>query len=134
MTDIVITNTAVAPSTNAAIDDGFAGETIAAGKVVFLNTSTNRWMLTDNNGTGTRAAKGIALNGASSGQPVTVQKGGDINLGAVLTAGVAYYASGTPGGICPVADLTTGMDPILIGMAKSTSILTISIQDPGVTL
>ncbi|KAA0689850.1 hypothetical protein DTW90_30630 [Neorhizobium sp. P12A] len=134
MTDIVITNTAVVPSTNAVIDQGFAGETIAAGKVVFLNTTTNRWMLTDNNGTGTRSAKGIALNGASAGQPVTVQKGGDINLGAVLTAGVAYYASGTPGGICPVADLVTGMDPILIGVAKSTSILTISIQDPGVTL
>lgn len=134
MTDLVITNTAVVPGSNAVIDQGFSGETIAAGKVVFLNTTTNRWMLTDNNGTGTRSAKAIALNGASAGQPVTVQKGGDVTLGAVLTAGVAYYASGTPGGICPVADLVTGMDPILIGVAKSTSILSISIQDPGVTL
>lgn len=134
MTDLAITNTAVLPGSNAVIDYGFAGETIIAGKTVFLNTTTNRWMLSDNNGSGTRSVKGAALNGASVGQPVTVQKGGDITLGAVLTAGVAYYASSTPGGICPVADLVSGMDPILIGVAKTTSILTIGIQDPGVTL
>lgn len=134
MTDLAITATSVLPGSNAVKDSGIAGEAIAAGKAIFLNTTTNRWMLSDNNGTGTRIVNGIALNAAAVGQPVDYQKGGDITIGATLVAGTDYWLSGTPGGIAPRVDLVTGMDPILIGIAKTTAILTLAVTDVGVTL
>ncbi|KEA07484.1 hypothetical protein [Rhizobium rhizogenes] len=134
MTDIVITPSLVIAGTNATRDIGTAGEAIVAGKPVYFDSTVNKWKLSDNNGTGTRQVHGIALNGASLNQPVSVAKGGDVTIGATLTAGVAYYLSATAGGICPVADLTTGMDTILIGLAKSTTVLGIGISDSGVTL
>ena len=54
--------------------------------------------------------------------------------GAAITAGVAYYLSGTPGGICPVADLTTGDSPVILGIATSTTVINLRIQEAGVTL
>ncbi|NTG85860.1 hypothetical protein G6L15_06825 [Agrobacterium rhizogenes] len=134
MADITITPANVVAGTNAVRDIGTAGETIAAGKVVYLDAAINKWKLSDNNATGTRTVHGIALNGASLNQPVSIVKGGDVTIGATLTPGVAYYLSATAGGICPVADLATGMDTILIGLAKSATVLGIDIQDSGVTL
>ena len=63
-----------------------------------------------------------------------VLKGGDLTLNAVLTAGLPYFLSGTAGMICPEADLTTGMQKIQIGIAKSTTVLHVSVQDSGVTV
>lgn len=134
MVDITVTPSAVVAGSNATRDTGIAGETITAGKAVFLNAATNRWMLSDNNGTGTREVKGIALNGASANQPLAILKDGDITIGATLVAGTDYWLSATAGGICPRADLATGMDTIQIGVAKSASVLAVSIVDPGVTL
>jgi predicted lysophospholipase L1 biosynthesis ABC-type transport system permease subunit len=92
--------------------------------------------LADSN-SGTAAARvpiGIAAHASLAGQPLTVQYDGLITLGAVLTAGVAYYLSGTAGGICPVADLTTGNYPTIIGIATTTSVLDIKIHASGVAL
>lgn len=134
MADLTITASAVVAGSNATRDIGTAGEMITAGKAVFLNAATNRWMLSDNNGTGTREVKGIALNGASANQPLSVLKDGDITIGSTLVAGTDYWLSATAGGICPRADLATGMDTVQIGVAKSASVLAVNIQDPGVTL
>jgi hypothetical protein len=76
----------------------------------------------------------VALHAAAANQPLAIQKAGDITIGAALTAGVDYWLSATPGGIAPRADVTTGMDPILIGVAKSATVLTLAILDVGVTL
>ncbi|HEV7305215.1 hypothetical protein [Ensifer sp.] len=134
MSDITITAANVIAGSNATRDIGTAGETITAGKIVFLDAATSKWMLSDNNGTGTRTVNGMALNGASLNQPLSVVKSGDVTVGSVLTAGTDYWLSATAGGICPRADLATGMDTIQIGVAKSATVLTIAIQDPGVTL
>ncbi len=134
MADLTITPANVVAGTNAVRDIGTAGETITAGKVVYFDAATNKWKLSDNNATGTRTVHGIALNGASLNQPVSVAKHGDITIGATLVAGQDYWLSATAGGICPRADLATGMDPILIGVAKSTTVLAIDVQDSGVTL
>ena len=53
---------------------------------------------------------------------------------AALAAGVAYYLSGTPGGVRPVADNTTGDYPVVLGMAKSTSVLSVHIVEAGVAI
>jgi hypothetical protein len=134
MTDIVITPANVLAGTNSTRDIGTAGEAIVAGKAVYFDSAVNKWKLSDNNGTGTRQVHGVALNGASLNQPVSIAKGGDVTIGATLVAGLDYWLSATAGGICPRADLATGMDTILIGVAKSTTVLAIGIQDSGVTL
>ncbi|WP_457660117.1 hypothetical protein [Sinorhizobium medicae] len=134
MADLSINSALVVGGTTSTRDIGTAGETITAGQPIYLDATTNKWMMSDNNGTDTRTVHGISLNGASLNQPVSIHKSGDITIGATLVAGTDYWLSGTAGGICPRADLVAGMDTIQIGIAKSTTVLSVDIQDPGVTL
>jgi hypothetical protein len=136
MADLSITAANVAKGSDAIVEQGTAGATITAGQVVYLDAADGRYKLADCD-SATAAAKnprGIALHGASNGQPLSILKGGDITIGATLTAGTAYYLSPTAGGICPLADVLSGDDPILIGLAESTTVLHVDIQDPGVTI
>ena len=135
MTDIAITATNVVIGENAEIEYGFAAAAITAGQVVYKNASGKYDLADTDSATAlVRMPRGIALNGAAAGQAVAVQKSGDITIGATLTPGVFYYLSGTPGGICPVADVASGDYPAIIGSAKSASLLTIKIVAPGVAL
>lgn len=136
MADLTITAASVIAGADAARESGTAGETITAGKAVYFSSTTKKWMLADSNSVTAEARKctGIALNGASLNQPVTVLKGGDITIGATLTAGTAYYLSDTAGGICPIADVGSGEYVNLLGLAKSTSVFAFAPQYPGVAL
>lgn len=137
MADLVITAASVVPGAGARIEHGTAGATITAGQALYLDSAvTGKWQLADNNSAtaAVRAPRGIALNSASLNQPIAVQTEGPITIGATMTAGVAYYLSDTPGGICPVADLAPGEYPTVIGMATSTTVLDIDIQSAGVAL
>lgn len=136
MADLTVTAASVLPGSNAAVVQGTAGETITAGKVVYQSSTTKKWMLADSNSATAevRQAQGIALNGASLNQPISVQKSGDITTGATMTAGVALYLSDTPGGICPVADVGSGEYVCLLGVTKSTTVLALDIQYSGVAL
>lgn len=135
MTDLAITAANVAAGTDAKKQSGTAGEAVAQGKAVYLNSTTNKWMLADSNSATAEARKaiGIALNSASANQPITVQKDGDITVGATLVAGDPYYLSDTPGGICPAADVGSGEYVCLLGLAKSTTVLTLDVQFPNVS-
>jgi hypothetical protein len=135
MSDLVITAASVV-SASAKRVTGVAGAAITAGQVVYLDPASGTYKLADCN-SGTAAARspaGIALNGAAAGQPLVVVTSGPITTGATITAGVAYYLSATPGGICPVADLTTGCFPVVLGFATSASVLTLDIEQAGVAL
>jgi hypothetical protein len=136
MTDLSITAASVVRGNNAALLSGDAGETITAGQMVYRSSSTNKFMKADSNSATAeaRVPVGIALNGASDGQPLSVQTGGDVTLNAVLTAGVAYYMSDTPGGICPVADVGSGEYATTLGIASSTTVLGLAIRASGVAL
>lgn len=137
MTDLTITAANVVPGANANIVHGTAGASITAGQAVYLDrASTGKWQLadTDSATAAVRAAHGIALNAAGSGQPIAVITDGDVTIGATIAAGVAYYLSGTPGGICPVADVAQGDYPLIVGMGKSTTVLAVKIVYPGVVL
>lgn len=136
MADLVITASSVIAGSNSVQETGIAGGNITAGDAVYKRASDKKWLRADADGATAevKRAVGIALNGASSGQPVTVHKSGDITIGATMTAGLAYYLSSTAGGICPVADIGVGEDVCLIGIAKSTTVLAVDIQYPGVTL
>lgn len=136
MADLSITAASVVAGDNAQTERGTAGETITAGQAVYKSAADNKFYKADNNSAtaAVRQPLGIALNGGSAGQPVVVQKSGDVTIGATLTAGTAYYLSDTAGGICPLADVGSGEYVALIGLAKSTTVLAIDIQYPGVAL
>lgn len=133
MADLVLTAASVLASSDATIEHGRAGAAITAGQVVALNTTTGKLVLADADGaTGIDRPRGIALNGASDGQPLAIVKAGDVTFNAVLTAGVTYYLSPTPGGIAPRADVLTGDIVSVLGVAKSTTVLALDIQYSGV--
>jgi hypothetical protein len=77
---------------------------------------------------------GIALNGGAINQPILVQTEGSLTIGASMTAGLVYYLSDTPGGICPVADIGAGEYVCIIGMATSTTVMRLGIEYSGVSL
>lgn len=136
MANLVITAANVLAGSNANTAEGGAGATITAGQAVYFDSATRNYKLADCNSATVeaRSAIGIALNGASAGQPLFVLKAGDVTIGATLTPGVAYYLSGTPGSICPVADLIAGDYPLVLGIAKSATVLAFDVVEAGVAL
>lgn len=136
MADLTVTAASCVKGSNAVTESGHAGETITAGQPVYLDTTTNLYMKADANAAtaAARTARGIALNGASLNQPLMIQKSGDLTLGATMTAGIQYYLSDTPGGICPVADIGAGEYVVPIGVATSTTVMRLNITYSGVSL
>ncbi|TIV48089.1 MAG: hypothetical protein E5V96_00315 [Mesorhizobium sp.] len=135
MADLVITAASVVAGSNAETETGAAGEAITAGQAVYRSSTTKKLMKADSNGASAeiRTPIGIALNGGALDQPIKFQKSGNVTIGAVLTPGVAYYLSDTPGGICPVADIGAGEYVCLIGLATSASVLALDIRYTGVS-
>lgn len=136
MADLTITAANVLAGSVSTVRSGILGATVTSGQVVYLDGTDSRWKLADNNSAtpAVRVPGGIALNGGANGQPVSVLVEGDITAGATMTAGVAYYLSDTPGGICPVADLASGEYPSIIGIATSTTVLNVKFHASGVAL
>jgi len=137
MSDIAITAANVIAGSGASVDRAHnAGASLTAGQVVYLEASSGTYKLADCNSATAevRVPVGIALNAAGSGQPVAVLTKGPITIGGTVTGGVAYYLSGTPGGIRPVADNTTGDYPAILGIASSSSVLQVNIQASSVAL
>ena len=136
MPDLSITATAVVSALQPNVTTKAAGATITAGQSVYLDAATNRWLLADCDGAAVaaRTPAGIALNGGAINQPIAVKTSGDVTINAVLTVGEAYFQSPTPGGIAPRADVLSGDLLVLIGFAKSTTVLTVSIQAATVIL
>lgn len=136
MADLSLTAASVLAGTGAETENGNLGAAVTAGQVLYKKASDGLWYLADNNSATAevRQASGIALNGGGIGQPVRVLRSGPVTIGATISAGVAYYLSDTPGGICPVADLAGGEYPCLIGIATSTTVLDVRFQYSGVAL
>ena len=136
MADLTITAANVIAAPGARRKNGTAGATITAGQVVHISPTTGRYILSDADaaGIGDVTEFAIALNGAADGQPLQVALGGDITLGAVMTAGLSYYLSPTAGGIAPREDVLSGDNVVLLGIARSTSVLKMKPIISGVTL
>lgn len=102
---------------------GFASA--QAGQIVVLNSS-NQWVKTDANagiGTNITDTIGILETGGNTNQPCTViVEDSGLNVGAILTNGVAFYASPNAGMMAPVADIT-GSVGVFLGMSRSTSLM-----------
>jgi hypothetical protein len=126
--DLTVTAASVAPVAGAAIETGYAGEALTAGQAVYRKSADGKWYKADCNSATAevRVASAVALTGSAAGQPVVVQRAGSVTIGAALTAGTVYYLSGTPGGIRPAADNTTGDYPQVVGIATSTTVLSLN--------
>lgn len=135
MADLSITAANVTPG-SAQKTTGTAGATITAGQVVYLDPDALTYKLADSDSAtaAARSPAGIALHGASSGQPLTVLTSGRITIGATMTAGLAYYVSKTAGGICPVADIAPGGYATIVGIANSTTVLSVQFLESGVAV
>lgn len=136
MADLSITVANTVAGSGAKKVNGTAGATITAGQVVYLDSATNTYKLADCNSAtaAVRSPAGIALHASLANQPLTICAAGPLTLGATMTAGVAYYLSGTLGGVRLVVDNTTGDYPVLLGIATSTTVLNVDIQEAGVAL
>lgn len=122
--DLSVTAASVLAGPNARKRTGVAGATITAGQTVYEDTAdSSKFKLADNNAsTMTAKCVGIALHGASNGQPLTVvYEDDDFQPGATLVTGTIYVLSSTAGGIAPASDLTSGNFPVVLFVAKSAS-------------
>lgn len=136
MADIVVTATAVLPGSNAVTENGVLGAAATAGQVLYKEAATGTWKLADADAATAeqRQATGFALNGGAIGQPVRVLREGDMTMNAALTAGLGYFLSGlAAGGFCLVADVGAGEFVVPVGFAKSTTVLAVKFQYPGVS-
>lgn len=136
MADLTITAGNVLAGTGATKATYTAGASITAGKAVYKDGSdNNKIKLADANGSAAVAAVfGIALNGASAGQPVEVLTAGDIDPGGTVTVGKPYVLSETAGGICPHADLTSTATVSFIGWGMASNKITVAINNTGVAI
>lgn len=134
MADLSITAANVVANSGSSQEEWTAGATITAGQAIYKDSSdSNKAKLAQSDGTAAEATvRGIALNGASSGQPVKVVRTGTMDLGATLTVGTTYVLSATAGGIAPIGDLTSGDYVSHIGIGTAADELTLTITNSGV--
>jgi hypothetical protein len=131
MADISVTASSVVPGATARRQTKTASVAITAGQVVYVNSS-DQLALADNDASATTAAAvGIALNSCAANQPCSYATSGAVTFNAVLTAGTIYVLSATAGGIAPAADLASDDYVTILGVASSTTSLTVNIFASG---
>lgn len=109
-----------APPKNEFID-GRAGGTVTAGMPVYRATDGDL-EAAQADASATAAILGVALHGASAGQPLRIQTKGKMNIGATVAVGTLYVVSAAAaGGIAPDSDLGTGnyFSPVCYGISTS---------------
>lgn len=131
MAAIEITAANVLAGSNASKVTGVAGATITAGQAVYADSGdSDEIKLADCDLSAAAAATvGIALHGATAGQPITYQVGGLLTMGATLVAGDVYVLGSTAGAIHLIDDVTTGWRISILGVATTTAVLDVSIKN-----
>jgi len=106
---------------------------ITAGEVVF--DSAGEYDLADNDvDEATANARGIALNNAAAGQPLSIiNTSGVVTLGAsaLVVEGAVYVLSSTAGGIAPAADLGSSDYTTVLGVGNGANGLDMAINASG---
>lgn len=138
MADISVTASSVVPANaNTGIARGTAGATITAGQAVYADPADSFKIkpALSSNLTQSTNVVGIALNGASAGQPVAYAFSGDVTFNAVLTAATVYVLGSAAGGISASADLDSSSNTrygVVLGISTSTSNLRVGVIMSGV--
>lgn len=101
------------------IISGTAGETLVSGDLVYFKMSDQRWWKTDADASATSidVKIGLSQGSASAGASVNVLTGGLAKNLTGLTAGTAYFVSGTAGAVSS----TRGTFVRFVGRAVSTT-------------
>ena len=137
MADLTITVSNMVPATGYTAESAYlAGATITRGQSVYLS-AVNTWLLADADASALAAgstAVGISLSDVVATQPMLVMQSGSLSFGAILTKGKIYCVSATAGGICPYADLTSAANVTILGIASSTSALTMRLWASSITI
>lgn len=99
-----------------------AGESVTQGQVVYFKTADGEYYLADANGAGDEDefARGLVISPGGDGVPIIIATGGEVNIGATVSVGVAYYVGNTPGSIVPYSDLTSGSKVTLVGVGSAS--------------
>jgi len=138
MAAIAVTATSVIADASASVMNVTAGSTVTAGQPVYKDeTDGNKEYKPSLNDTAPHAlCAGIALNGASDGQPLKILTAGDLTMTTTpaMTPGVAYYVGDAGGAISPVGDMTIGEFITVLGIAESATVLKVKINVSGVAL
>ena len=130
-----VTAAQVVPGDNAVIDASrVAGATMTAGQVVYLDANDSyKVKLFDSDGVGTTQMYGIAVCGASAGQTVPIQVGGDLDLGAVagaagVTAGYPVFGMSTAGAISvDLTDVAVGAFMSVLGVGYAVGKIRVQV-------
>lgn len=133
MADLSVTAAdVVAVSGSTVTEDGTAGATITAGQVVYKDTTdSNKLKLADASAEATAAVCGVAMHGATSGQPLKYAVAGSLTF-STMTVGETYQVSATAGAIAPVADISTNYVSF-VGYASTATNLVLMLRASGIT-
>lgn len=132
MANLALTAALVVPDENYSYEEALAGEAITRGQAVYLKTSDSRWWVAHcETSLATSQAKGIALQDVAAGQPLRVQTGGTITIGATVAIGTVYLLS-TAGLIMPHGDIATADWITILGVGSTAAKIKLGINISGV--
>jgi hypothetical protein len=139
MADLTITAANVVKDSTATVVNGVAdtGVTVTAGQVVYQSATTGglpAFSKAIDTGATAAAAAGIALNGASPGQPLAVLTDGLYTVGATVAVGQTYGVTDTAGGLGLISERNAGDYITIIGVATTAAKINVKINASGVAL
>lgn len=134
MVDLTVTPANVDAGTDGRIGNGIAGEAIDAGEVIYLDRTTNTYLLADADAVASAKAAGVAVSSAAAGQVVAFQEDGTYTAGATTAQGTPYFVSTTAGGIAPFADLASADYVTLLGFGVTGNKIRLAINATGLTI
>ncbi len=134
MADIAVTPANVLKYTGARTGSGTAGETILAGQVLYRKAADGLLWKAVDTAAASADAVGVALNGASAGQPVTYLISGGLNPGGTVVVGTTYGVTDTAGGIGAVSERASGDFITVLGIGTTATRIDVDIQASGVAV
>ena len=106
------------------------GEAVTDGDALYFDSSDSKWYVADCLDPDKLAVERIAIDSAAVDEfAAAVKPGAELTLGPTLSAGAIYVLS-EDGKICPVADLASLDNVVVIGVGTSTTAFTF---EPWVT-
>lgn len=132
MAELTQTPASVAAGETTFVEVVQVGEAVTQGMPGYKLSTDGKYYKAITTSAAAADVKGVFLTPASANGYAVIGSG-PVNVGATLTQGVAYYASGTAGKIELSSDIASGEYVTLIGIATSSSVLDVRPIASGVT-
>ena len=133
MADVTIPKANVESVGNPTLQDVTCGAAVIAGRFVYEDAASGKVNYATSLSAATAAVTGMLVNsGERDGAPATIQKDGDVAVGAILTTGELYVLADNAGKLMPASDLVTNDFVTFVGLAISTSTLRLGITQSGI--